>query len=76
MWIQDSSGRARDVRLPENELRIGIVRDLVAINPEWCQVNEALWLFVGKPITSCRISHQEFSGRNQRHIDRERGAKR
>ncbi len=53
---------------------IGIVRDFVAVNPECCGVDEALWLFVGKTIAADRTPHQEFSGRNQRHVVGRRGA--
>jgi hypothetical protein len=59
-----------------NKPCVGIIRDLGAIDPEWRKVNEALWLFVGKPIASRRTAHQEFSGRNQCHVDRQRRAER
>ncbi len=54
--------------------RIGIVRDLIAVNPEWCGVDEAVRLFVGKAIAAGRISHQEFTGRNQQHPAGRKGA--
>ena len=52
---------------------IGIMCDFVAVDPEGCGVDEALWLFVGKAIAADRISHQEFAGRNQRHAIRKTG---
>ena len=53
---------------------IGIIRDFVAVDPEWCGVDEALWLFVGKTIATDRIPHQEFPARNQRHGVGRKGA--
>ena len=52
----------------------GIIRNFIAVDPEWCDVYEALWLFVGKTIAADRIPHQEFSGWNQRHVVRQKGA--